>query len=123
MDITIKTGRNYFQVDPLLGSILCELGLAEKYIAPPPSPPQPPIPRYGLVQMPSGCWVIQRVCGPETGYFDNYPHLLKTCWPDCPDGLVIEYARRFIVRADVHILSSEYATKHAAFMAGLEKGN
>jgi hypothetical protein len=38
VDITLKNGRTYYQVEPTLASILCELKLADKYEKPAPPP-------------------------------------------------------------------------------------
>ena len=38
MDITLNNGRTYYQVEPTLASILCELKLADKYEKPAPPP-------------------------------------------------------------------------------------
>jgi hypothetical protein len=42
MDITLTTGRTFYQVDATLAAILIELGLAEKIAKPAPPSPHPP---------------------------------------------------------------------------------
>jgi len=95
VDITLKSEsrRNYFQVEPTLASILIDLGLAEKKVAPPPKPVEP---SWAVVTTLSGARAIRFDDGAATSYFyDDYPaqaaSYFKRLGVDVPAEIIEKY--------------------------------
>jgi hypothetical protein len=99
VDITLKNGRNYFQVEPTLASILCELELAEKFERPAPPPIEP---SWKVVKLLSGKLVLQYQHGAFTSWFQSSPERIcewvKTLPADagkCPESIRAEYTAKY----------------------------
>jgi len=114
MDIQLKTEskRTFFQIDPALAAILCELGFAVPYRAPAPIP----APATWFVdenQMSGRRWLVVKCDnGRVTSSFDGPPERIpdfeKTLLPDagrCPDAVKNEYARGYTPST---VLPAEY---------------
>ena len=78
MDITLRNGRTYYQVQPTLASILCELELAEKFERPAPIP----TPATWVVdenQMSGRRWIVVKSDGGRvTNWYDGPPERIET---------------------------------------------
>ena len=101
MDITLKNGRTYYQVEPTLASILCELKLADKY-----EKPAPPPEKAGWstgVFVASGRKNITIRDGASTYWFVGPPEKIsefeKTLPADagkCPDAVLARYTAEYV---------------------------
>jgi hypothetical protein len=105
MDITLKTEskRTFFQIDPALAAILCELGLAAPYRAPAPIP-EPAT--WAFVENPiSGNRSISCKCptcrasNSFLGSPDNFSRFEKTLCVHagpCPESVIQQYAKNYV---------------------------
>jgi hypothetical protein len=101
VDITLKNGRTYYQVEPTLASILCELKLADKY-----EKPAPPPEKAGWsngVFVSSGRKNITIRDGASTYWFVGPPEKIsefeKTLPADagkCPDAVLARYTAEYV---------------------------
>lgn len=123
MDLRVtSTGKVFYQFDSQVAAVLCEA--FPSVFEPAPKivlKPQPLVERFGLAQMESGFFVLRRTFGAQVDFFDGYPFEAKRYWPDCPDSVLEEYARRFVVRETVHNHTPAYLREHEKFMESLAK--
>jgi hypothetical protein len=102
MDITLRNGRTYYQVEPTLASILCELELAEKFERPAPIPTPAawavgifPFSgrRHILVSLDGGRESYQFIGPPEKiGTFENS---LPASAGKCPKSVLAKYRQTY----------------------------
>ena len=79
MDIRTKnTGRDFYQIEPTLATILIELGMCERIDPAPTVDPGPPQPKWGVTVNRGGSTCIVLTIGATTQWFDGDPMDAKT---------------------------------------------
>jgi len=94
MDLqVIKTGRVFFGIDPQVGALLIEAGIATKHQTPVPAPPSQSW-EYFCGLTPGGVHSVQRRRGFGELEFcpTGDPTAVGKFWPDCPRSVIAQFA-------------------------------
>lgn len=98
IDILVRDNGRAFTIPADIGQLLLSAFPERLSLLLPKAPPAPLVRTFGLKELLSGLVAIQWNKGHETGYYDGDPKMLGKYFPDCPEIVAAEYARRYVPR-------------------------